>query len=149
MEVTKLYAGIFKSLSSDAVLLDLLGFTSTGDADEDLLNKIKKIQKRRKPQDLADNLPMISFYTHSGEYDIQNSDVYYAAFVFDIYTNDEVERAHQIHDRLCELFDGELPSFEGLATLETSHLEAFESVSTLPNTYSFTAVIEFGVALDV
>jgi len=148
--VTKLYEGVFKLMSNDSILLSLMGVDELQPEEDLLLEKVLKFQKRRKPQiSTLDFLPIISYYTPGGTYDTDNDHVYYAGMVFDIYTNDDVNRAHLINDRLCEIFDGEIPVMDSLATLEILHEEGYESNTELSDTYCFTVIFTFGIALNV
>lgn len=141
----KLYNGIFVTLTNDSVLLDLLNIDTNTTNSEFKLLRAYKFQKRRKPQNLVDNIPIISFYSPSGGAEPNNSEVWDATFVFDIYTNDDVERAHLIGERIVELFDGEIVPIEGITTFESSLEEQYESLTDMPNTYCWTVIITMSI----
>jgi hypothetical protein len=143
MYVVDLYNGIYRTLANDVEILELLGITDT-----DKLTRAKKIQKRAKPQDLATNIPIITFYTPGGTPDPINDLVYGATFVFDIYTNDDVDKAHKISNRIFRIFHKEIPKFEGLETTSSKFEDAHESATDLTNTYCFTIVITMFVSTE-
>lgn len=143
MYVVDLYNGIFKALANDPSILELLEITE-GNA----LIKAKRIQKRSDPQNIVENLPLIAFYSPGGAKDFNNDQVYGATFVFDIYTNDDIDKAHKISNRVYRLFDKEIPSFSGLETYETDFEDAHQSATDLQNTYCFTIIMTFNITID-
>lgn len=142
MTVVNLYNNIFKTLLLDEELLDLMSLTN-----ENLVIKTEHIQKRRKPQNLLKSLPIITFYSPSGGVSEKNNEVYEATFVFDVYTQDDVELAQKISELICKLFDGKINSFYGIENFETALVEAFESEVNLSNTYCFTTVLLFSLTI--
>lgn len=137
------YNGIYKLLSNDAVILQKLGLPPTPTNEQ----KGRKIQKRSKPQELSDNLPIITYYTPGGNMDIINQNVYKPLFYFDIYTKDNVNLAHEIAERIFELFDGVVNCFPNLENAEASFIDAHESDPGQPNVYCFTLEILFSIAV--
>lgn len=148
MIVVKLYNGVFQKLANDEIIQDLLEIDTSLGSNEFRLLRADKIQKRRKPQNLADNIPLIAFYTVGGGKDPTNDRVWGSTFVFDIYTNDDVEKAHRIGERISELFDGSIPPFAGITTFESELEDAYESKTDLPNTYCWTVIITMFVGLE-
>ena len=146
--VVKLYNGIYRALANDPEILNLLGVDTGLTASALALKKADKIQKRKKPQNLSEGLPLIAFYTPGGGKDANNDEVYNGIFLFDVYTNDDVNKAHQITERIEKIFKDEIPAFPGLTTFETGWEDSFESETNLPNTYCFTTVLTFSVGLD-
>lgn len=144
MSVVSLYNGIYKVLANDDTVLNYLGIGASAS----YLEKAKHIQKRAKPQNVAESLPIIAFYSLPGKREGQNLLVYTTNFVFDIYTNDDVNLAHQIADRIAALFDGEIHPMMGIESYESLVVTMHESDSDLPNTYCFTVVIEFSMSLE-
>lgn len=143
----KLYNGIFLTLTNDSILLDLLNIDTDVIPNSDYkLLLADKFQKRRKPQSLDDNLPIISFYSPSSGSDRRNSEVWNAVFVFDIYTNDEVDRAHRIGERIVELFDDQIVPIEGITTFTSSLEEQYESETDRPHTYCWTVIVTMSVS---
>ncbi|MEM0173400.1 MAG: hypothetical protein QXI16_02720 [Sulfolobaceae archaeon] len=147
--ITELYNGIYRTLANDEQILSYLNIDITLPEDELLLVKAKKIQKRRKPQELIqDNLPLISFYSVGGGTLKRNSEVYMASFVFDIYTYNDVELAQQIANRIFEIFNRNIPLIPSITTFETDFEEAFESiVNGVSDIYCFTIVLDFYVGM--
>jgi len=141
LAIIDLYNSIYRILANDPDILNYLGIGVGADN----LTKAKKIQKRSKPQDLANNLPLITFYAPPGRRD--NSAVYVTPFVFDIYTNDDVPTAHKIAQRIIDLFDGQLHPMVGVESMESYFITGHESQTDLQNTYCFTVVIEFSVSI--
>jgi hypothetical protein len=144
MVITDLYNGIYKVLANDAIILDYLGIGETANA----LTKSRHIQKRANPQDVTDNIPMIAFYATPGRREGRNSFVYTTPFVFDIYTNDDVQLAQDVSDRLTDIFNGEIHPFAGIESFQAELVTAHESTTDLANTYCFTVVISMSVALE-
>lgn len=143
MSVVSLYDAIYTYVSEDEYILNYLDIDCTCPEEEVLLEKAKHIQKRAKPQNLAENLPLISFYTPGGSRDDDNYLVYSAYFVFDIYTPDDVELAMRIAQRIADIFDGELPPFNNIVTFETYFESGHESSVDLENVYCFSVVLLF------
>lgn len=143
--IINLYVAIQKVLNNDNVLLSLMGIDPA-----DALTKAHRIQKRSQPQELAiTNMPLIAFYAvPSGGFDAKNSLVYDALFVFDVYTNDDVSLAHDIVQRITDLFHGEINPFEGVTSFESQLVNQYETKSDLANTYAFTTGINFSIAFE-
>lgn len=62
MKVIKLYDNIYNLIAAHDTILYYLGMGSNPSN----LEKAKKIQRRAKPQNLIDNVPLISFYAPPG-----------------------------------------------------------------------------------
>ncbi len=149
MAVVDLYNGIYSVLSNDTTVLSYLGIlNSSDDVDEYALMKARHIQKRAKPQNLADNIPLISFYTAPGRRDGRNLEVYTTDFVFDIFTNDDVPLAQDIAQRVMDLFEGVVTPFVNVENFEGFFITAYESESDLPDTYCFSVVIRFSITME-
>lgn len=144
MAVVDLYNGIYRVLANDPDVLNYLGIGEGADN----LTKAKHIQKRSKPQDLADNMPLIAFYAPPGKRSGENYLVYESLFVFDIYTQDDVDLAQRIAQRIIDLFDDEMYPMDGAKTFLSMFETGHESTSDLANTYCFTVVINFAVSLE-
>ncbi len=143
MNIIDLYDGIYSVLSNNDVVLSYLGI---GEGDN--LTKAYHIQKRAKPQNLADHLPLIAFYTLPGKREGRNLNVYTTNFNFDVYTNDNPTLAQSIVQTIISLFDGVISLFDNLETFEGIFVTGYESDSDLPNTYCFTVVIQFSISLE-
>ena len=141
--VVSLYNNIFTLISHNEKILYYLGMGSNATD----LEKADKIQKRAKPQNLIDKVPLITFYTPEGGMDKSNDNVYVAPFVFDIYTNDDVNTAHLIADELTIMFNKQLLPFYGVDSFESVFVTAHESSVDIDNVYCFTTVFEFSVLL--
>lgn len=144
MNVVALYNNIYSVLADDVELLNLLGLESTSN----FLAKAKKFQKRAKPPNLVDNIPLISFYAPPGGADRNNFEVYRAPFIFNAYTNDDVNKAHLIAERLSKLFHNENLPFCGLDSFESRMITSHESSVDVDNVYCFTMVIEFSITFN-
>lgn len=138
LTIINLYNGIYKLLSNDPDLLNYLGLTE----DATYSQKGPKFQKQSKPQQPAGNVPLIAFYTPGGSVDYVNLDVFCPIFIFDIYTRDNVNLAHQIAERLCVLLTGCL-NFTGVGGSSAIIVDAHESNSNLDNIYCFTVEASF------
>lgn len=144
MAIVDLYNGIYKVLAFDEAVLNYLGIGESADP----LTKAKRIQKRAKPQDIPENLPVIAFYTAPGKREGRNSEVYVTNFIFDIYTNDDVPTAQDIGQRIIDLFEGEIPGFRNVETFAGLWVSAYEGETDLANTYCFTVVIQFSISME-
>lgn len=144
MAVVNLYNGIYKVLSNDETVLNYLGIGTSASP----LDKARHIQKRAKPQNLANHLPLIAFYSPPGQRGGDNYLVYNTKFVFDIYTRDDVDLAQRIGDRIHRLFEGIIHPMMGIENFESLMVSQHESESDLPNSYCFTVVIDFSISLD-
>jgi len=145
MDVVDLYNNIYRVLANDEAVLNYLGVGVSASA----LTKAKHLQKRAKPQNIVDNLPLIAFYAPpGGGRERGNELVYNAPFVFDIYTNDDVNLAHQIAKRIIDLFEGKLMPFMGMENFESKFVTGYESDSGMQNAYCFTVVMQMSVSLD-
>lgn len=143
MSAVKLYDNIYMTLANDDTILGLMDI-----AGADPLTKALHIQKRANPQGLADNLPMISFYSPDGGRESGNSEVYNAIFVFDVYTNDDVDVAQQISDRIYDIFDNNILPWEGIENFSCTFLKSYESSVNTPNVYCFTTIVSMSIALN-
>lgn len=144
MVVVNLYDNIYKMLVNSKDVLNYLGLEENAT----LLEKAKKVQKRARPQNLVNNIPLIAFYAPpGGKVDRGNYKVYNTPIVFDIYTPDDVDLAQKISSCLVDLFNGQLHPFCGVESYETEFLTAHESSVDISNVYCFTTVIQFSVTI--
>jgi len=143
MQIINLYDNIYKLIANNQKILYYLGMSS----DASHLDKAKKIQRRAKPQDLIDNVPLISYYALPGGVDKRNDIVYVAPFVFNIFTFNDVDAAHSIAEELTDTIDKKLLSFEGVENLESRLITAHESGVDEEDIYCFTVVFEFSVII--
>lgn len=144
MSVVNLYNGIYQVLSNDQKVLNYLGI----DTSSSLTDKATHIQKRSRPQRLADSIPLVAFYAPPGVPDKNNHLVYTTAFVFDVYTADDVALAQQIAERICELFVGEMHPMQGVESMQSEFVTSHESSVDVENAYCFTTVIDFSVSIE-
>ena len=143
MKIIKLYDNIYNLIATNETILYYLGMGSNPSN----LEKAKKIQRRAKPQNLIDNVPLIAFYAPPGGLDRENDTVYVAPFVFNIFTFDDVDSAHLIAKELTRLIDKKLLPFYGIDSLESRLITAHESSVDEENIYCFTVVFEFSILL--
>lgn len=143
MQVVNLYNNIYALITENKNILYYLGMRDNSND----LEKAKKVQKRAKPQNLVDNIPLIAFYAPPGWLDKGNDNVYVAPFVFDIYTNDDVNTAHLIAEELTNMIDRQLLSFIGVDSFESRFITAHESSVDIENVYCFTVAFEFSILL--
>lgn len=147
MVVVNLYNEIYRLLTNDDDVLNYLGIDTSMDEGSVLLQKARKVQKRRRPQNPVDNVPLITFYTPGGGADQGNYMVFNSPFVFDVYTNDDVDLAQRLSSHLVGLLARKNHPMCGVESYETKLLDAFESSTDLSNVYCFTAVIRFSVTI--
>lgn len=144
MPIIELYDNIYKLIASNEKILYYLGI----DDKSNNLMKAKKIQRRAKPQQLIDNVPLISFYALPGGLDRENDAVYVAPFVFNIFTVDDVDTAHLIAEELIKVINKQLLPFYGIENLESKLITAHESLVDAENVYCFTLTFEFSIVLQ-
>lgn len=144
--VIELYNNIYRSLAKDSDFLSLMGIPPTADN----LVKAKRIQKRSRPQNIADKgaMPLVAFYSPGGRVDPENDCVYGSVFFFDIYTKDDVDLAHKIASCIITKFKDQIAEFDDLETYSADFLEGFERSTDLQNTYCFSVTIVFYVSID-
>jgi hypothetical protein len=155
LSVINLYNGIYTLLTSDSDLLEKLSIPIIEEIveGETVLTpptnaqKGRKIQKRSKPQELANNLPMIAFYTPGGNIDPINQEVFRPVFYFDIYTQNNVNLAHELAERVFMLLDDKVNEFSSVENGEAEVIDAHESDAGLPDTYCFTLEVLFSITI--
>lgn len=145
LSISDVYATIHKTIREDEVIRGLMGF----DDDTDILQESLRIQKRMHPIDLVeDNLPLITFYKLPGQLEHGNHLVYNTPFDFDIYTNDDTEKAIDIADRINYLFhDKYLKLLEG-SSFKGEYITSSEDRTDLENTYKYFTQIEFNLGIE-
>lgn len=144
MNVVGLYNNIYTVLTSNKELMELL---EVGDS-TDFLELAKKVQKRAKPPNLIENVPLIAFYTPTGGVDRGNSEVYRAPFAFNVYTNDDVNKAQLVATEITKIFHNENLPFCGLESFQSRLITSHESGVDVENIYCFTVVIEFSITFN-
>ncbi|GEN36110.1 hypothetical protein [Aneurinibacillus danicus] len=144
MAAVEVYNAVYRLLAADAEILGLLELSPASSN----IEKAKKIVKRKKPPNLTTLIPIIAFYTLPGARDGENKEVYVAPFTFDIYTNDDVDKAQRIAKRIIQMFDGKLPQVNETATLEAMFVTEHESETNQVNTYCYSVGIDFAVVVD-
>jgi len=142
MQITQLYDEIYRAITNDEDIMTLMDLQG-----ESAINKAKRVQKRRQPMNLADTDTLLTFYTLGGRRQGSNDYVFNIPYVFDVYTNDDVELAQDISSKIISLFDAKLSKLSGLSTFENKFENQFESLVDLPNRYCFTTIILFSVSL--
>lgn len=140
-----IYEALYVTLRNDTELQELLGIPNTGDLEADELAAMNKIQKRRYPVEVIESLPMIAFYKIPSPADAGNDQVYDALFLFDVYTNNDVNLNMRITDRLYHMFEGEFLLAEGLTTFKSRWLDGSEFETDHPDLYGFSNIIKVSV----
>jgi hypothetical protein len=152
VSVLNLYNGIYQILATDSVFLGFLGVNTvvagSNTTEKIALAKAKHIQKRSMPQNIADNIPIVAFYTTGGGRESENNAVFNSTFIFDVYTADDVEKAHAMSNRILELFNEQLSPFMGVENFASTFIDGHESVVNLANIYCFTTSINMSINLD-
>lgn len=145
INISDVYTFIHSTLCQDPKILYFLGLT----ADSSLGKLETRIQKRKKPQDLVgDNLPLISFYKKPGSRG-ENYLEYRFIVDFDIFTQNNVELAINIADRIAQLFDDKFISgvLEG-SVFRGEYITSAEDDTNLANTYKYFTQIGFTIGID-
>ncbi|MFF2889451.1 hypothetical protein [Paenibacillus sp. NPDC057967] len=145
INISDVYAYIHTTLRHDPRILELLGVA----ADATLEDLATRIQKRKKPQDVVQhNLPLISFYKNPG---VRGENYLEYRFIvdFDIYTQDDVEVAIHIADRIAQLFDDKFMSgIKGGSVFKGQYTTSAEDDTDLANTYKYFTQIGFTIGID-
>ena len=145
IKVSDLYYAVHKTIREDEVLRELMGF----DENTDMVEMATRIQKRMKPQNLAkENLPLITFYKLPGNRGVRNHLEYSTAFDFDVYTNDDVELALDITDRISDLFDDEFLKCYSGTSFKGEYITSSEDNTDLENTYKYFSQILFNLGIE-
>lgn len=150
LKLSDVYATIHRQLSTDTVIRELMGFEEGLDKQDDLLQSATKIVKRKIPNDLLkeQTFPLIAFYKLPGGREFDNYLSYLTPFDFDIYTNNDVETAINIADRINELFDDKyLPLAKG-SSLRNKYTTSAEDNTELKDVYKFYTQILFNLSLE-
>lgn len=144
LHISNVYASIHKTLREDEVIRSLMGF----DESTDMVEMAMRIQKRKTPVDLVDNnLPLISFYKLPGQRGYNHLE-YKTAFDFDIYTNDDVELAIDLADRINDLFDDKFLNLCEGSSFKGQYLTSSEDSSDLTNTFKYYTQILFTFGIE-
>lgn len=144
MNVVGLYNNIYSVLTSNEEIKELLNIAG----EMDFLVLAKKVQKRAKPPNLIDNVPLIAFYAPPGGTDRGNYEVYRAPIVFNVYTNDDVNKAQLVATEISRIFHNENLPFCGLESFQSRLITSHESSVDVENIYCFTVVIEFSITFN-
>jgi hypothetical protein len=145
INISDIYAYIHTTLRQDPEIISMLGLA----ADASLEDLATKIQKRKQPQNLVQhNLPLISFYKNPGA---RGTNYLEYRFIvdFDIYSQDDVELAINIADRIAQLFDDKFMS--GLtkgSVFKGEYVTSAEDDTDLENTYKYFTQIGFTIGID-
>lgn len=144
INISDFYAYVHTTLRNDPQIQSMLGLSTTSTLTEMAI----KIQKRKQPQNLVpNNLPLISFYKNPGERG-ENYLEYRFIVDFDIYTQDDVELALNISDRIVELFDDKyLPLLKG-SVFKGVYVTSAEDGTDLANTYKYFTQIGFTIGIE-
>lgn len=145
LNISDVYACIHKTLREDEVIRQLMGF----DENTTPVEMAMRIQKRKKPVELvADNLPLITFYKLPGQREFGNHLAYVTAFDFDIYTNDDVEKAIDIADRINDLLDDKYLNLSKGSNFKGQFVTSAEDNTDLENTYKYFTQVEFTFGIE-
>lgn len=144
LNMSNLYAYIHKVLRTDAIIQEFM-FNGTAPTLEE---SAIRIQKRKSPQNLnTDNFPMISFYTSQG---IRGDNFleYVLPIDFDVYTEDDVELALIIADRINKIFDDEFVKLNCGSQFKSQFLTMSEDQTDQSNTFKFYTRIIFTLGME-
>lgn len=145
LRISDVYASIHRTLREDEVIRQLMGFDdTTTDVDKAL-----RIQKRMHPVEVVeDNLPLITFYKMPGQREFGNHLAYVTTFDFDIFTNDDVELAIDIADRINYLFDDKYLNLAKGSSFKSQYVTSAEDRTDLENTYKYFTQVEFTFGIE-
>lgn len=144
LRMSDIYACLHKTVREDAEILRLMGLTE----DEPLDKLASSIQKRKKPKGVViNNLPLITFFKNPGARE-ENYLVYRFIVDFEIYTQDDVETAIDIADRITDLFDGKFLSGVTGSVFKGEYVTSAEDDTDLKNAYKYFVQIGFSIGLE-
>ena len=156
--IVELYDAIYQLLSTDQTVLNylrvsdlLLSETFASDLDDEQRNRLakaNKIQRQQMPKQLFESLPILTFYSMPGGRDINNLMVYNGRFMFDIYTDNNVDLALQVSKRLFELLDNQFLDVANTASLKGIWLDGYESPTNDADTYCFTNLFDLSIVIE-
>lgn len=144
--LSDVYATIHKWLREDPEIRRLMGFDDT----TTMVEMAKRIQKRRiVSTDVDPSLfPLISFYKLPGFREPKNHLSYVTIFDFDVYTQNDVETAIEIADRISELMDNEFLPLEKGSSLRSSYVTSAEDTTQLKDVYKYYTQISINLVLE-
>lgn len=146
--IVELYDSIYRLLAEDEMVLNYLQ-VDTGLPEEELaLAKALKIQRQREPQELMEGLPMQTFYSLPSSRDYKNYRVYNALFMFDTYTQNDVNKALMVSKRLYGLLNESYLNTVNTGVFKAEWLDGYESPTNDPDSYCFTNVFSVSMVLD-
>lgn len=144
LRISEVYACIDKTLREDPVIRELMRFTDTTSDVEIAL----RIQKRMRPVNVVDfNMPMIAFYILPGRRGINHLE-YEALFDFDIYTNDDIELAIDLADRINILFNEKFFQMEQGISFRSQFVTSAEKSTDLESIFKYFTQIEFSFCIE-
>jgi len=113
-----------------------------------MVEMASRIQKRMKPTNVTKNFPLIALYKLPGQREYSNHLAYVTAFDFDVYTNDDVELAVDIVDRINYLFDDKYLNLKKGSSFKGQYLTSAEDNTDMENTYKYFTQIEFTFGIE-
>ncbi|MFF1995210.1 hypothetical protein ACFVWC_29175 [Bacillus mycoides] len=137
--ITDVYTCIHKTLREDSVIRKCMGLNNIPtDMENDM-----HIQKRMSPKEaLSTQLPLIAFYKSFVKKE-RNHNTHVVTFDFDIYTNDDVELALDLADRINHLFDNQsIQLLKGVFS-KGQYVGSAEVVSEIEHSYKYFTRFEF------
>lgn len=148
--MSDVYATIHSVIATDPEIRRLMGFQDGLSEEDELVQRASKVLKRQLSTELLEEqtLPLITFYKLPGGREFDNYLSYLTPFDFDIYTNNDVELAIDIADRINELFDDKyLPLAKG-SSLRNTYVTSGEDKTELKDVYKYYTQIIFNLSLE-
>lgn len=148
--MSDVYATIHTVIVKDPEIRRLMGFDEGLSEEDEFLQRATKVLKRKMSTELLEGqtMPLITFYKLPGGREHDNFLSYLTPFDFDIYTNNDVELAIDIADRINELFDDKyLPLAKG-SSLRNSYTTSGEDKTELKDVYKYYTQIIFNLSLE-
>lgn len=148
--MSDVYATIYRVITTDPIIRELMGFDESLEGEDELVQRADKVIKRRVSPELLNKgtLPLIAFYKLPGGRETENHLSYLTPFDFDIYTNNEIELAIELADRINELFDDKyLPLAKGSA-FKSMYTTSGEETVHLKDVYKYYTQIIFNISLE-
>lgn len=146
LKLSDVYATLHGMLRNDPEIRKLMGFDDT----TTMVEMAKRIQKRRVPVEVIEEsqLPMVTFYKLPGHREPTNYLSYVTMFDFDIYTENDVEVALDIADRISELLNEQyLPMCKG-SSLKCRYVTSAEDKSGAKDVYKYYVEIALNLIME-
>jgi hypothetical protein len=144
VDISNFYAYIHRVLRDDPKIRSMIGLNDSSSLED----AATRIQKRKKPQDLVSkNHPVITFYKNAGA---RGTNYLEYKFIvdFDVYTQNDVELALNINDRIIELFDDQYIGIAKGSFFKGQYITGAEDDTDMENKYKYFTQIGYTIGIE-